>query len=668
VIYVVDNDVYEEDGITRKKSAECEVVQTTIQEQVVFTLKPTSQGFCRLSATKEASTNYGFVRSSSLEFEFQLLPQTVTFTSVVPANPVKGGLFEPIATASGDGDISYSIVAGSSCEFSQTDPGKVVFGDPGLCEIRAVAEATGTMESASTTLRIQIGKANQTITFDAIDDRLFSQPMLWLTARTSAPAQAGLVINYESADEAVCKVSPNGTTVTTVKAGICSITASQPGNDQYFAATPVTRIFRILAETPGAPHIVSLSSANQSITVSFKQPSFTGGSEILRYRLEVTSRDTWTNLYINSSCSPVNGTTTCTINGIPNSTELTPLAYAVRVAAVNSAGVGGFAHSRNRISPVETSQAVTDLAGIASPGQLEISWKQPVAIEGSFTRYDIYVWSNEMTPDWNIGFATSVTSNRAIESATISLPELDPFNNMGAADGYTFAVVTISSAHLFPMEALNVTRGEKIGFTTPGIPGLIELTPVGEQLNLGWPAPQTDGGLEILGYEVMVNDEVICSAAGGSDSPNCLTSEQIFAWTGLEAGNTYTFQVGAVNALGVGPMRSISHLIPALPVQAGPGSTTLQDIIPIRPDKPGKRPSILDPENWSPGETTGDTDGDTDGAGTDSTNPSDGSDSSASGSDSTEANFSWLLILGALLLLGALVRPLIRGRKSRVLG
>jgi len=81
---------------------------------------------------------------------------------------------------------------------------------------------------------------------------------------------------------------------------------------------------------------------------------------------------------------------------------------------------------------------------------------------------------------------------------------------------------------------------------------------------------------------------------------------------------------------------------------------------PGKPSKPGTDgPSVLDPDSFNPGGTSGESDTD---QGTDSTDPGD-SDSSASGTDTEEANFTWLMLLLALLMVGGLLRVVIRGRK-----
>ena len=61
----------------------------------------------------------------------------------------------------------------------------------------------------------------------------------------SATASSGLAVTYTSNSTSVCTVS--GDKGTMIAAGACSITASQPGNSTYAAATPVTDNFTVNA-------------------------------------------------------------------------------------------------------------------------------------------------------------------------------------------------------------------------------------------------------------------------------------------------------------------------------------------------------------------------------------------------------------------------------------
>jgi len=60
-------------------------------------------------------------------------------------------------------------------------------------------------------------------------------------------ADSGLPVSTVSTTTAVCTIS--GTTVTLVSAGTCSLTASQPGDSSYAAATDATRSFAVIAIT-----------------------------------------------------------------------------------------------------------------------------------------------------------------------------------------------------------------------------------------------------------------------------------------------------------------------------------------------------------------------------------------------------------------------------------
>ncbi len=76
-------------------------------------------------------------------------------------------------------------------------------------------------------------KAEQTISFSDLETRTYGDSGFELTATTSS----GLPVSYNSSNETVATI--NGSTVTIHGTGTTSITASQEGNEQYFAAVPV---------------------------------------------------------------------------------------------------------------------------------------------------------------------------------------------------------------------------------------------------------------------------------------------------------------------------------------------------------------------------------------------------------------------------------------------
>lgn len=82
--------------------------------------------------------------------------------------------------------------------------------------------------------------SNQTITFNQIPQQNSTD-----TYTLAATASSTLPVTYTSNTPDVCTIS--GTTVTFLMGGTCSITASQPGNYQYYPAEPVTINFLVVA-------------------------------------------------------------------------------------------------------------------------------------------------------------------------------------------------------------------------------------------------------------------------------------------------------------------------------------------------------------------------------------------------------------------------------------
>ena len=150
------------------------------------------------------------------------------------------------------------------------------------CTIVASQAGDDDYNAAPTVTRsFSIAKANQTISFTAPSNVLFSEGA---TVTLNATATSGLTVSFASQTSSVCTVS--GTRVSFVSAGTCTIQATQAGNDNYNAAAPVvTRSFGITAwrlggfhapvnMTPGALNVVKAGS-----TVPLKFNVFMGTAE-----------------------------------------------------------------------------------------------------------------------------------------------------------------------------------------------------------------------------------------------------------------------------------------------------------------------------------------------------------------------------------------------------
>ncbi len=188
-----------------------------------------------------ASTNIGSTSSDS--------PQSVTIqnignqvlTAAAPGLVVTGPNFIQVAGSSTPADCtsSFSLTPGASCNLSISfEPqsagpltSTAVFSDNAL--------NANPSSSQSITLQGTGTQQSQTITFGAIANQTYGTAPFTL----SATASSGLAVSFASTTTPVCTVS--GTTATLVNVGSCTIQATQAGNVDYAAATPVNQSFMV---------------------------------------------------------------------------------------------------------------------------------------------------------------------------------------------------------------------------------------------------------------------------------------------------------------------------------------------------------------------------------------------------------------------------------------
>jgi hypothetical protein len=84
-----------------------------------------------------------------------------------------------------------------------------------------------------------VNRLSQTITFGSLSDRPYTAPDF----QVSATASSGLDVSFSAGANGTCSVS--GNTVHVIKYGVCTITASQPGNADYAPAPDVPQSFNI---------------------------------------------------------------------------------------------------------------------------------------------------------------------------------------------------------------------------------------------------------------------------------------------------------------------------------------------------------------------------------------------------------------------------------------
>jgi hypothetical protein len=228
--------------------------------------------------------------------------QTITFNALAPAP--YGSILKP-ATASSNLPIQYTssdtnvaIVQGDSIIVVGIGTTTITASQPGNGGYLA---ATPVPQLLTTT------KATQTITFSALSNKKLSDGSSFILGAT---ASSTLAVTYVSANPAVASIS--GDTVTLHARGSTEIQASQAGNANFNAATPVPQTLTIINSSPTIANPITEQEAFQltPFTFTFATNTFADADgDALTYtatRYDGGNLQTW--LSFNASTRSFSGT------------------------------------------------------------------------------------------------------------------------------------------------------------------------------------------------------------------------------------------------------------------------------------------------------------------------------------------------------------------------
>jgi hypothetical protein len=175
-----------------------------------------------------------------------LLPQKITFDQ--PSDTTVGQPVRLSAATDANGPLVVSFRSDTPdlCTVSGIIATPTA---PGFCVITATQGGDASYAPAPDMARAFLahsGPRPQTITFDPPRVAAVGLPVR-LSASTDADASENLVVSFRSDTPDVCTVSDG--TVTATTADVCTITASQGGNEHYAAARAVRRSFQALTGT-----------------------------------------------------------------------------------------------------------------------------------------------------------------------------------------------------------------------------------------------------------------------------------------------------------------------------------------------------------------------------------------------------------------------------------
>jgi hypothetical protein len=492
-------------------------------------------GTCQVGVQRAASTNYNASSVGTQNITVSAAPQTITFTSTLPTLPIAGDDYTVTATASSGLTVSFSITSGS-CTVSS---GVVSFVGSGSCVIKASSGSTSQYLAAPDVYQtVAVGQRNQLLNFTsatiAITEKTYGDTSFFVAASSSEP-DATITYSVGSATtNSACSVSTGGL-VQVLEVGFCVIEAASGSGEAYAAASGISQTIEIVSDYAAAPFVTSTSAGNQSLTVSYFAPNYTGGTDITGYQVIAVPQSGSSPTLVESGCGIVtsNGALTCTIRGLLNG-----VAYRAQVAAINPAGVGAYSDPGAEVTAATNPSAVQRLHVVEANSSLEIGWSDPDSLGGGvFVEYRIFI-KPSTTNDYGSSYFT-ISSYSTHSYTAVNLPDSTSLVN---GVGYDIKILTVTSANSLELTA-NTAVVNQIPRTVPDAPRLATAIVMGGSVVVTWETPLSDGGAPISTYHAEFAG-ADCTATSGVES-SCTFP--------LPSGSgSYPYQVDAANVAGRG--------------------------------------------------------------------------------------------------------------------
>ena len=204
-------------------------------------------------------------------------PQIIGFGSAPTV--VVDGTGTVSATGGGSGNpVVFTSQTTSACTVSGTNGATVAGVTVGTCTIAANQAGDGSFTDApEQTQSFAIDQGSQTISFAPLANKLDNDPPFSVSATGGNSSQP---VTFASQTEPVCTTSgSNGSTVTlSGQLGTCTVRASQAGDVNYSAATPVDQSFEVTASNQ--PPTIDLPATYSMLEDGTGSVSFTVGDDL----------------------------------------------------------------------------------------------------------------------------------------------------------------------------------------------------------------------------------------------------------------------------------------------------------------------------------------------------------------------------------------------------
>ncbi len=239
-------------------------------------IKLVGAGTCTVNADQPGTTLVAPAPTVSRSFGVGRTAQAITF-AVIPGHSVLDPPITLTASASSLLPVTFTVPSTTSvCTAGGPNGATVTLHSAGTCSVEADQAGNDSFSAApAITQSFNVTLAPQTITFAA----LTSKTVLQTPVSVGATASSGLAVVVTTTTPGVCTAGgTNGTTITLVGAGTCTVAADQAGNATYapadtaFQSFSVTKVDQTITFGPIADHSLEQTPVSLGATASSTLP------------------------------------------------------------------------------------------------------------------------------------------------------------------------------------------------------------------------------------------------------------------------------------------------------------------------------------------------------------------------------------------------------------
>jgi fibronectin type 3 domain-containing protein len=285
---------------------------------------------------------------------------------------------------------------------------------------------------------------------------------------------------------------------------------------------------------PSGPRNLHASGGESHVALVWEAPSSNGSAPVTNYRIYRGTIPGGESLL----------TTVGNILTYTDSTVANGLTYYYEVSAVSSAAEGPKSNETSA-TPRGVPSGPLGLTGSAGSAQVTLSWHAPASDGGSaIMSYTVYRGTST-------GGETRLTT----------LGTVLKYVDSGLANGQTYYYEVTATNGVG--EGPKSDEASATPVAVPTMPLSLAAAAGQSKITLTWVAPVSDGGSSITGYRVYR-----ASSTGAETLLSTVGAILSYTDSGLTSGQTYYYEVSAVNAVGEGPKSNEASAMPTVPPDA----------------------------------------------------------------------------------------------------